>query len=110
MPVETKQLESGIAVISISGRLALGGETGKLDAALTELLTQGHRHVVLDLTGLDYVDSSGLGMLVDCLTRIKKAGGEMKVAGPNARIRRILSMTGVGSMLSLYESVAATGA
>ena len=110
MAVETKQLDSGVAVITISGRLALGGETEKLDAALTKLLSQDHKTVVLDISGLDYVDSSGVGMLVSCLTKLKKAGGEMKVAGANPRIRRIFSMTGVESMLSMYDTVAAATA
>jgi len=110
MAVETKQLDSGVAVITISGRLALGGETEKLDAALTKLLSQDHKTVVLDISGLDYVDSSGVGMLVSCLTKLKKAGGEMKVAGANPRIRRIFSMTGVESMMSMYDTVAAATA
>ena len=110
MAVETKQLDNGVAVITISGRLALGGETERLDAAVTKLLTQDHKTIVLDISGLDYVDSSGVGMLVSCLTKLKKSGGEMKVAGANPRIRRIFSMTGVESMMSLYDSVAAATA
>ena len=110
MAVESKQLENGVAAITISGRLALGGETEKLDAALTKLLAADHKTVVLDITGLDYVDSSGVGMLVSCLTKLKKAGGEMKVAGATPRIRRIFSMTGVEGLMSLYDTVAAATA
>lgn len=110
MAVETKQLDNGVAVITISGRLALGGETEKLEAAVTKLLTQDHKTIVLDISALDYVDSSGVGLLVSCLTKLKKSGGEMKVAGANPRIRRIFSMTGVESMMSLYDSVAAATA
>jgi len=110
MAVETKQLESGVAVIVISGRLALGGETEKLSAALDKLLTLDSKQIVFDISGLEYVDSSGVGTLVSCLTKLKKAGGQMKVAGANPRIRRIFSMTGVESMMSLYDSVAAATA
>jgi anti-anti-sigma regulatory factor len=49
-------------------------------------------------------------MLVSCLTKLKKAGGEMKVAGANPRIRRIFSMTGVEGLMSLYDTVAAATA
>jgi anti-anti-sigma factor len=110
MAVETKQMDSGVAVVSVSGRLALGGDTEKLDSATTKLLEQGTTSFVFDISGLDYVDSSGVGMLVSCLTKIKKAGGVMKVAGASPRIRRIFSMTGVESMMSLYDSVAAATA
>src|SRR5690348_1396966 len=109
MPVETKQVD-GAAVITISGRLILGGETEKLEAAVDKLVAENHKTIVLDLATLDYVDSAGVGMLVASLTAVKKAGGTLKVAGANPRIRRILSMTGVDSMMSLYESVAAATA
>jgi anti-anti-sigma factor len=110
MAVDTKQMDSGVAVITISGRLALGGETEKLEAAVNRLLAEEVKTFVLDIAGLDYVDSSGVGMMVSCLTKIKKAGGVMKVAGANPRIRRIFSMTGVESMMSLYDNVAAATA
>src|SRR5215470_10774697 len=104
--VDTRQLESGIGVVTVTGRLALGGETEKLDAAMTKLLSQDVKSVVLDITGLDYVDSSGIGMLVSCLTKVKKAGGDFKLAGANARIKRIFSMTGVESMMPMFATLA----
>jgi anti-anti-sigma factor len=106
MAVETKHLESGYAVITISGRLALGGETEKLNAAMNALLQKDQKRVVLDITGLDYVDSSGVGMLVSCLSNVKKAGGEMKVVGANQRIKRIFSMTGIDGLMQMFPSVA----
>jgi anti-sigma B factor antagonist len=110
MAVETKQLESGVAVVVISGRLALGGETEMLEAAVTKLVAQDHKSIILDITALEYVDSSGVGMLVSCLTKTRKAGGEMKVAGANPRIRRIFTMTGVETMMPLFDNVAAATA
>src|SRR5882762_10484650 len=110
MAVETKRLDSGVAIITISGRLALGGETEKLDAAVNTLLAADQKKVVLDITSLDYVDSSGIGMLVSSLTKFKKAGGDLKVAGANARIRRIFAMTGVETMMPIFDTVAAASA
>src|SRR4051794_6168146 len=52
MPVEAKQLESGVAVITISGRLALGGETERLDAAIKGMLQKDVKKFVLDITAL----------------------------------------------------------
>ncbi len=105
MAVETKQLESGYAVITISGRLALGGETEKLNAAMNTLLQKDQKRVILDITALDYVDSSGVGMLVSCLTNVKKAGGDLKVVGANQRIKRIFSMTGIDSLMQMFPTV-----
>ena len=110
MAVETKQLESGYAVVTVSGRLALGGETEKLNAAVNGLLQKEQKRFILEISALDYVDSSGVGMLVSCLTNVKKAGGELKLVGANPRIKRILSMTGVDSLMPMYATLAEASA
>jgi anti-anti-sigma factor len=110
MPVDAKQLDSGIAVVTIAGRLSVGGETERLDAAVKRLLQQDQKKFVLDITTLDYVDSSGVGMLVSCLTNVRKAGGELKLAGANPRIRRIFAMTGVDTMMPMFDTLAAATA
>src|ERR1044072_1201667 len=106
MPVEARQLESGIAVIAISGRLAMGGDTERLDAAVKGLLQKDQKRFVLDITSLDYVDSSGIGMLVACVTNVRKAGGDLKLVGANPRIKRIFAMTGVESMMPMFSTLA----
>jgi len=106
MPVESKEAEGGYAVIVVSGRLALGGETEKLNSAVNAALQKDQKKIVIDITALDYVDSSGVGMLVSCVTNVRKAGGELKLVGANQRIRRIFSMTGVDSIISMFATVA----
>ena len=106
MPLETKHLESGYAVIIISGRLALGGETEKLNSAVNALLQKNQKKFILDITALDYADSSGVGTLVSCLTNVKKAGGELSVVGANPRIKRIFNMTGVDNLMQMFGTVA----
>jgi anti-sigma B factor antagonist len=107
MPIETKQLDSGIAVVTISGRLVLGKDEERLESVTDELIEQGRKKFVYDLSALDYADSSGIGTLVACLTHIKKAGGEMRMAGANVRMLRLFQMTGVQSLISLYPTLAA---
>jgi anti-sigma B factor antagonist len=107
MSVEAKQLESGLAVVTITGRLTMGGEPERLDAAVKSLLQKDQKKFVLDITTLDYVDSSGLGMLVSCLTNVRKAGGELSLAGANPRIKRIFAMTGVDTMMPMFDTLAA---
>jgi anti-anti-sigma factor len=107
MPIETKQLDSGIAVVTISGRLVLGKDEERLESVTGELLKQGQKKFVYDISTLDYADSSGIGTLVACLTHIKKAGGDLRMAGATARMMRLFQMTGVQALISLYPTVAA---
>jgi anti-sigma B factor antagonist len=105
MPIETKQMEPDVSVVVVSGRLVLGREIEQLESVVNGLVGRGHKKVVFDLTTLDYVDSAGIGTFVSCLTSIKKAGGELRIAGVNARIQRLFKMTGVDHLMSLYPTV-----
>lgn len=105
MPIDAKQLDSGVVVVAVSGRLVLGRDLDGLETAVASLLSQGSRKFVFDLAALDYADSAGIGTVVSCLTQIKKGGGEMRVAAANARMSRLFQMTGVDQLLSLYPNV-----
>ncbi len=105
MPIEMKQLESGIALVTISGRLVLGKDEERLEAITGDLIKQGQKKFVYDISALDYADSSGIGTLVSCLTQVKKADGDLRMAGANVRMKRLFQMTGVQSLISLYPTV-----
>jgi anti-sigma B factor antagonist len=105
MPVQAREIENGLSVVGISGRLVFGREVEGLEAIITDLLQQGKKKIVLDMSALDYVDSAGIGTLVACLSNVKKAGGEMRLAAPNARVSRLLSMTGVDKLVASYPSL-----
>jgi anti-anti-sigma factor len=107
MPIEMTRLDAGVAVVTISGRLVLAKDEERLESVTGELIEQGQKKFVYDISALDYADSSGIGTLVACLTNIKKAGGELRVAGANVRMMRLFQMTGVQSLIALYPTVAA---
>lgn len=99
------------AVLEITGTLALGADTERLESLVKELSGQGRLKFVFDVSGLDYSDSAGVGAMVSCLTTIARAGGESRVAGAKPRFRRVLLLTGLDHLLQFYPSVeAAVGA
>jgi anti-anti-sigma factor len=110
MPVETKQMGSGVTLITVSGRLVLGKEVERLETVIKELTKDACGRVIFDLSALDYADSAGIGTFVACLTHIKKAGGEMRMAGVNARIRKLFQLTGIDHLLALFPTVAEASA
>jgi anti-sigma B factor antagonist len=111
MPIEWNQLEPGVVVITVSGRLVMGKEIERLENVVKELVAEGKEKVyIFDLTALDYADSSGIGTFVSCLTTIKKNGAQMRLAGANARIQRLFTLTGVDHLMSLFPTVAAATA
>ena len=110
MAIETRRTESGAPVLAVTGRLTFGRDVERLEKVVKELLAQGRTRMVFDLTDLEYVDSSGIGALVSCLTHVKKSGGELRMAGANARLQRLFKMTGVDQLLSMYPTVAEASA
>ena len=99
-------MDSGAALVTVIGRLTLGRDVERLEAVVNELLKQGQTKFIFDASALEYADSAGIGTIVACLTHIKKAGGDMRMAGANARVLRLFQMTGVDQLLSLYPTVA----
>lgn len=99
-------MEQGHAVVSVSGRLTLGREVEQLESAVAEQLANGRKKVVIDLSTLDYADSSGIGTMVSCLTQVKQAGGELRLAGVNPRLLKMFKMTGVDALIEIFPTVA----
>jgi len=92
-------------VVALSGRLVLGKDLDRMETAVKGLVAAGQKRIVFDLSTLDYADSAGIGTMVSCLTHIKKAQGELRVAGANARVARLFKLTGIDHLLALYASV-----
>jgi anti-anti-sigma factor len=110
MPIETRRLDAGVAVIVLSGRLTFGRDAEQFDGVVRKQLDEGDRRFVLDVSGLEYIDSAGIGALVSSLSNIKKAGGDLRLAGANQRIVRLFAMTGVDKLLTVYPTVAEAAA
>lgn len=83
----------------------LGGECDiasapELREALVELHEQDVREVVLDLSALDFLDSSGIGVIVSALKRLRESGGDLRVTGAQGPVRKVLELTGLDRVLA----------
>jgi len=82
----------GVSLVELSGRLT-SFESKAFREMIHGLLRQGHSNIVLNLTGLEYLDSSGIGELVRNYMSVVKKGGAMKVVGLAPRVEEILKVT-----------------
>lgn len=91
--VESKTRQIGdITVVELTGRLHLGNSLGYAENALNRLIDGGTRKLVLDLAGLEYIDSSGLGMVIFCSGRMEQAGGRMRVAAAAPPVAKVFEI------------------
>jgi len=97
---ETKIQEIGdVTVVELSGRLHLGNSLTYAENAINRLIDGGTRKLVIDLARLDYIDSSGLGMLIFCGGHMEQSGGRMRVAGAGGGVARVFEIANASRVL-----------
>jgi|SRR5581483_5321559 len=105
--VETKTEQIGdVTVIELTGRLLLGTSLGYAENAITRLINSGTRKLVIDLTRLEHIDSSGLGMLIFSSGKMEQNGGHMRLAGASGSVARVFDVVHADRVLKLDSSVA----
>ncbi len=93
-----------IVVLALKGRLTVG-EASSVREKVQQLAAAGQLKVVLDLTHVDYIDSTGLGAMVICLTSLKKQGGALKLVNPNKRNVELLLLTQLHTVFEVFNEV-----
>jgi len=92
-----------ISIIGCSGMIVVGDSLAKLEEALRRAVSQADR-IVLDLSGVDRIDSTGMGLLVRFLTTIRNKGGDLRLCSPSQFVRKLLSATKLDSVFLVYTS------
>jgi anti-sigma B factor antagonist len=95
----------GASVVDLAGD-GIGSEPSSLQALITSLLENGHRHIVLNLDALQKMDSTCLAEIVASYKATIAAGGSMKIVAANTHIRRVLHVTKVDTCVNTFESEA----
>jgi anti-sigma B factor antagonist len=103
MPISERQL-GAVTVIDLSGKLASSEDSGTLKDKISSVFFQGHKQVVINLAGLSYMDSSGLGELVACLATAKRNGGAIKLVNMGKRVQDLLIMTKLLNVFDVYDT------
>ena len=105
LQIEERELEPDIALLELKGRLALGRESQRVEALAEELIKERRLKTILDLTGVDYIDSAGIGILALVAGKLKAAGGALAVVAPEGKVRQMLTMTQMVRILSVRSTV-----
>jgi anti-sigma B factor antagonist len=82
-----------VTVVDLKGRIILGEESAAVRELISNLLSEEHTKILLNMAAVDYIDSSGLGMLVSSVARLRKAGGEMKLLSLNEKVDDLMEVT-----------------
>jgi len=101
--VETQHPRDGIAVIKLAGEVDVY-TSPRVKQEIVNLLNSDTTRMVVDLTEVEYLDSTGLGVLIGGLKRARERDGDLKLICDNVRILRIFEITGLTKIFDIYRS------
>ncbi len=104
MKIKTTEKYEAV-VLELKGNVMGGDDTKEFNETLHKLIDQGKTRMIIDLGGVKFMNSSGLGMLIGGLTTMKKAEGHLKLANVTEKIESLLIITKLIKIFESYDSV-----
>jgi anti-sigma B factor antagonist len=96
--------QNGVCIISCKGRLMDKSEAIEFISEIDDNLIDGIKHFVLDFGQLEYINSSGLGVFINLLTRIRNAGGDLILCEIGEKIKQLMLITKLNSVFTITET------
>lgn len=104
--MKIKELYHGnVVVLELHGNLMGGEETTMIHDKLKAIVQEGFKQFVIDLKDVKWMNSSGLGMLMSCLTTVKNADGALKIANVTEKVESLLMITQLTKVFHNYDSI-----
>jgi anti-sigma B factor antagonist len=92
-----------ITIVDLHGRIVLGDETDILRRHIRELIAAGKKKIILNLAGVDYIDSAGVGELVAGFTAVRNSGGELKLLNLTKKVHDVLNVTKLYTVFDIKD-------
>jgi anti-sigma B factor antagonist len=106
LKISSNEVE-GVSLVALNGRIILGEESTALREKLKSLIASGKKKIVLNMSEVTYIDSSGLGALVAAHLSAQNAGGSIRLCNLGQKFHEVLQMTKLLTVFDVYETEAA---
>jgi len=104
MELKRKQIKPGVAVLEMRGRLLMGPDCKLIDKEIDELIAANETRVIFDFSGVSQIDSAGVGQVVKSFARLKRSGGDLRLAGVTGMLDGVFKMTQVHKVIIMYPT------
>jgi anti-sigma B factor antagonist len=101
--LNTRQV-GDVTVVDVAGRITLGEGSSALRDTLREMVGKGQKKVLLNMSEVSYIDSSGIGELVSGFTTVTNAGGQLKLLNLTKRVKDLLQITKLYTVFDIHET------
>lgn len=105
MKVTSRSVDE-VEIIKLEGKITIGAGDSQLREAITNALNQGHNKILLDMSGVTTIDSSGIGELVGSYTTVTNRGGKLKLLHLPAKVNDLLHVTQLITVFEVHENEA----
>ena len=103
--LEVREREAGdVSILDLSGKVTFGEGSSTLRNAIRRLAQEGRKKILLNLSGVGYMDSTGIGELVASYTTVQNAGGQLKLLNLTQKLQSLLAITKLLTVFDTYES------
>lgn len=106
LEIKKELIEPGIGVLHLSGRIAMGRPCQEIEEQVDALLEQKVLRVILDLTDIQRVDSTGFGTIVTCWQKVKKEGGTLRIVGASGMVEEIAQSSQLPRIIAFHPDLA----
>jgi len=96
--------QDGIVILEPKGKIMGGPDATALKESIRDYVNDDKKRVVIDLAEVDWMNSTGLGILISCLKTVKEAGGELKLSNVTDKIKSLLTITKLVTVFDAYDS------
>ena len=104
MSLKIDHRKSGsVTVVDLSGKIVVGESAERLLETAKELVRQGERNLLFNMTEVSYLDSAGLGVFMKCYNAVTAGAGQIKLVNVSARIRDLLRITKLHTFFEVFD-------
>ncbi|NIS26715.1 STAS domain-containing protein [candidate division KSB1 bacterium] len=103
MKVGKKKVE-GVPVFELEGKIMGGRESLQLSEHLQSLIQHGEKNIILNFSDVQWINSSGIGLLLSCMRELRNKGGDLHFVGLHGRISEYFKITKLDSVLKIYRN------
>jgi len=105
MEITHYEIAPGKVVIALSGKLMMGHESEQIVTMVEELLRQGKRHIIFDLSGVKAIDSTGIGRFISSYNKVGAADGDLRMSGATGHVFQTFHVSLLDTVFRFFPTV-----
>ncbi len=105
MEITHNEIAPGTVVVALNGKLMMGPESEKIVTLVDDLVKQGKRKLIFDLSGVTAIDSTGIGRFISSYNKLGAAGGDLKMAGATGHVFQTFHVSMLDTVFAFYPTV-----